>query len=185
MTKKILVGGFEGFGRHRSNPSADLALPVAAELGADTVRLPVDFDDAFPALKEAYDHGDHDAVLLFGLGAHVGRLVKIETSARNFDMSVLFPDMNGKRRLGFIEPSAEWRHRVTIDTESVRQGIEAAGVRTQFSRDAGTYVCNHLLYQTLGGIEAPAGFLHLGRGMSRDQVEATARAAVTTLQSKK
>lgn len=184
MTKKLLVGGFEGFGRHRSNPSADVALPVAAGLGADTVRLPVDFDEAFPALKEAYDHGDHDAILLFGLGAHASRLVKIETNARNFDMSVIFPDANGNRRVGFIEPNAEWRRPVTIDTELVHEGIEAAGVRARFSRDAGTYVCNHLLYQTLGAIESSAGFVHLGRGMSEEQVETAARAAVTALQSK-
>jgi pyroglutamyl-peptidase len=184
MANKLLVGGFEGFGRHRSNPSADIALPVAQGLGADIVRLPVDFDEAFPALKDAYEQGEHEAVLLFGLGAHASNMVKIETGARNFDMSMLFADANGKRRLGFIEPNADWRRPVTIDTETIRNNIETAGVRARFSRDAGTYVCNHLLYRVLGDIEAPAGFLHLGRGMSDEQVTRSARAAVQALQSK-
>ena len=185
MAGRVLVGGFEGFGRHRSNPASDIVLPAVKASDVDTVTLPVDFDRAYPALAEAYDKSQHEAVLLFGLGAHATNLLKIETRARNFDLSALFADAKGHRRVGPIEKGADWHRPVTIDTDLVKQAVEESGIRARLSKDAGAYVCNHVLYEALGGIEAPVGFIHIGRGVRPEGLEAAAHATVESVKQDK
>jgi pyroglutamyl-peptidase len=182
MAGRVLLGGFNSFGRHAHNPASEIALPAVEQLDhVDTVALPVNFDEAYPALREAYDSEQHRAVLIFGLGSHATSLAKIETRSRNFDLSVLFADAAHHRRLGSIDPGQQWSRPVTIDTEVLKRDMETAGVRARFSRDAGSYVCNHLLYQATAGLDAPVGFVHLGRGMSDEQVAGAARATASSL----
>ena len=178
---RILVAGFEGFGTHRSNPSSDIVLPAVQAKDVDTVRMPVDFDAAFPALQEAYDKDTHTDVLLFGLGSHATNALNIETRARNFDMSVLFADANGHRRLGKIEPGAPFHRETTANNVLVKEAVEASGMRARFSRDAGTYVCNHVLYQALGEFEVPVGFVHIGRSVKDESLVAAAQSITAAL----
>jgi pyroglutamyl-peptidase len=143
--------------------------------------LPVEFDTAYNVLRDAYDPEQHGTVLIFGLGSQASRAANIETRARNLDYSLLYADNAGKRRVGNVIKGAEWSLPTTADTTAIKQGIESTGVRARFSRDAGTYVCNHVLYSALHDFDASVGFVHLAKRMNHDEVVATVRGSVRAL----
>ena len=169
MTARLLLTGFEPFGGHRVNPSERVLRPLAAAApgGAiiSTRVLPVSYASGFLPVREALDSERFDAVLLLGLGA--GRsAISFERVAVNRRGSTT-PDNEGVRiddeRIDAAGPAACFS---TVPVDDLILASLAAGTPAEDSDDAGTFLCNQVLYQTLQhcnrhDLRVRAGFVHL------------------------
>ena len=175
----ILLTGFMPFGESKSNPSQAVAERLHGEVigGAQVVSLtlPVVMGMDFERVAAAIDK--HQPALVLSLGLASGTTcLDVERFAVN--LRVTEPGDPEKP----LEPNKPQSPIVsgeaaglfpTIDTERVAAAICAAGVPARAHGYAGSYACNHILYQTLlyaaqQGLPYKAGFLHLP--LSSEQV---------------
>ncbi len=168
---RILLTGFEPFGKHTSNPSWDgLQLARSEGMLGDAVflaRIPVSYAEAFPALEAAVERHNPDALVSFGLHSGIkGRdsaTLYIETTARNFDAADK-PDNRGETRRGTeIVPGAAETIQSTLPAQALVAALNEAGCTAAESEDAGPYLCNHLYYRAMHqfGGRFPCGFVHV------------------------
>lgn len=167
-----LVTGYEPFGDHERNPSATLAETFDGRRidGHDVVGhvFPVVFGEAESKMADLLaEHGDDiDAVVMCGLAA--GRnAVCLERVALNVDDTVTVLDNADadveNRTIDENGPDARF---ATLPVGDCVSELLASNIPARLSNTAGTHLCNHLTYETLGmledrDIEASAGFLHL------------------------
>jgi pyroglutamyl-peptidase len=165
----VLVTGFEPFGGEAVNPSmaAVRALAGNAPPGVTlhTAILPVSFRRTGPALRAAVARCRPDIVIATGQAG--GRPdISVERIAINITaFGVADNDGTLVADAAVIEggPAA---YSATMPVTAVVAALHAAGVPAQVSHNAGTHLCNHVLYLLghLAATECPglcAGFLHL------------------------
>ncbi len=135
-------------------------------LGADLVVriLPVSWARAFRALRRDLSEPGLRAVVLCG-EASLRRGVTVETRARNRCASLADED---RRRPGSarLEATAPAHRAATWSARSLVTVLRRAGVRAAVSRDAGTFLCNAILFRVLGHLTGrrrvvPVTFVHL------------------------
>ena len=161
----ILVTAFEPFGGEGLNPT-EMALEKLPEMiGGFSVRklvLPVEFARARGIASAAYDALQPAAVLMFGQAG--GRsAVTPERRAKNL-MDARIPDNAGFMPKGLpVVPGGPEFLPSTFSAERITEALLARGIPAECSDDAGTFVCNTLLYGMLGHIKGtvPAGFIHV------------------------
>ena len=165
---KILLTGFAPFGGQRINPSweavsgTDQSLFCGVTL--ERLLLPVTFAGVMPLLREAAGEGT-DAVILTGQAGGRDR-VCLERAAVN-RMRASRPDGDGFAPLDLaIRPGGPEALLSTLPAADILARWEKAGVHGAESRDAGTYVCNRLMYGALAYLgerrpSVPCGFIHL------------------------
>jgi len=169
MPARVLLTGFEPFGPHSVNPSERVLRPLAAAAPGGAVIstrvLRVSYRNAFSPIREALDHERFDTVLLLGLGAD-RRVISFERVAVN-RRGATRPDNDGVRRGGErIETAGPAACFSTVPIDELVTATRAAGVPAAGSDDAGTFLCNQVLYQTLrhcdrNRLRVRAGFVHL------------------------
>ena len=160
----ILLTGFEPFGEFQTNPSQQIAARLAGETvgGARVVglTLPVAFgrdtERAFAMIAE------HRPALVLSLGLNAGATcLEVERFGVNLKAE---PGAEAQTPIiadGFAALA------VTFDAERVARAVrEQAGVPARAHGYAGSFLCNHLLYQTLHYAQQwdlgyRAGFIHL------------------------
>jgi pyroglutamyl-peptidase len=148
----VLVTGFEAWGGHASNPSQ----LVAEQLGG--VVLPVSFARAAAVLRAAIDERDPDVVICFGL-AELRDRVAVERYAHNLD-EARTSDNDGANGSGAeIDPAGPLALRSTLPVDAIVAALNAAGIPAEVSRDAGGFLCNHVLYRLLQW--RSGGFVHV------------------------
>lgn len=169
---RILVTGFEAFGRHGANPTADLVAGLAADAvpGAnlETAVLPVSYRRAVDRLLERVTEARPDAVVCCGLaagraGVSVERIgVNVMDAPDGGDLA----DNDGRRpREEPVVAGAPDGLFATLPVRDVVAALRAAGIPATVSLTAGTYVCNAVLYAVLEHVRRTssatlAGFLH-------------------------
>ncbi|MFB6220633.1 MAG: peptidase [Halolamina sp.] len=166
----LLCTGYEPFGDHEANPSAQ----VARELDGQSVAghevvgavLPVEFDAVGDELATLVAEHDPAAVIATGLAA--GRTtVSVERVAVNVDDAVTVPDnADASPHATAIAEAGADAHFATVPVVAAVEAMLDAGVPARVSNSAGTHCCNHALYSLLeqferAGRETPAGFVHL------------------------
>jgi len=151
---EILVTGFEPWGKHRVNPSGELASEVGGHL------LPVDFDDAARELKLLIRKHRPRAVVMLGLAAGRKR-INLELVALNVEFE--------RGRWRRIRKGGSLALMSRLPVERLLAGLRKARVPVTLSFHAGTYVCNRVFYEALSATTVPCGFVHLPpfRAMSR------------------
>lgn len=151
---KILVTGFVPWGKHRVNPSGELAGAVGGHL------LPVDFDDAARELRRLIRRTRPEAIVMLGLAAGRTRL-NLEVVALNVEL-----DLRRWRRIRKGGPLA-LTTRLPVDRLLGR--LRKARVPATLSFHAGTFVCNRVFYEALATTRVPCGFVHVPpfKAMSR------------------
>lgn len=170
MPVKILVTGFGAFPGARSNPSAALVQNLAKNHAARLARLgialhvrllPVVFDSVSAQLDSISEAICPHAILHIGLASR-RRHVSIELVARN-KVSLLRVDAaRNLPRSATIQPGGANR-KTTLPHRAIFHAIQASGIQTRLSNDAGDYVCNQTLYLSLARSSVPAGFIHIPR----------------------
>lgn len=135
MSATFLVTGFEPFKEHRTNASWD-ALALLRERWPENItalRLPVDYRRAHEGLRAALLELRPRAVLCTGLAK--GRVFRIERRARRPEA------LAGEMGEALAEGRWPW--------DEMRRQLEACGVPTVDSTDAGQYVCESTYWSLL------------------------------------
>jgi pyroglutamyl-peptidase len=162
VVPKILVTGFEPWDNWSHNPSGDIALALdgASIAGCEIVSaiLPVIHGEDIAIVKPLIKK--HRPVAVVSLGLHgSASVVHIERVALNLKVvdGKDFPVVQGG-------PDAYF---ATLPTrEMVEEIQEAVQVPAKLTYSAGTFLCNHIMYQVLHHIDVhdldiKAGFIHL------------------------
>ncbi len=166
---KILVTGFEAFGKDRSNPTERLARAFDGKRigGFEVVGevMPVSYRRIGVSLRKSLDREGPDAVVATGLWK--GRTdVTVERVAVNV-MDARIPDNDGYRpKDSPVVRGGPAAYLSTFPYHEILAHLREAGVPSTLSYSAGTFICNALLYHVLHesakrGIPRLAGFLHV------------------------
>ena len=153
---KVLLTGFEPFGRLKTNASWEAVKLVAERPGKDVtvykLLLPVEYDRAADLCIDAIRQHRVDAVLSVGVAAR-RRSLTPEYVAINVKDSPS-PDNTGKIVINerIIDEGAPALYTNIPYVETVN-AILLAGVPAEASFDAGTFVCNDLFYRVMHYIQ--------------------------------
>jgi pyroglutamyl-peptidase len=171
----ILATGFDSFPGVKDNPSAALMAaldnqkPHFSRLGIrlETHVLPVVYEGLGDRVTALVQNIRPQAILHFGVAA-AREDISIETRARN-RASLTTADASGahppSHTLDKHKPEAVF---VRIPAAQIAARIRAAGIAAKTSRDAGDYLCNALLFETLTSFgDLPAGFIHIPLPMAQ------------------
>lgn len=165
---KILVTGFEPFGGETRNPSAEVVerLPDTVA-GAEIIKLilPTVRYEAPRKVMQAVKEHCPDAVLSIGQAG--GRAaVSVERVAVNLD-DYRIPDNAGNQPADEpVVPGGPDAYLTNLPVKAMVEAIQRVGVPAQISLSAGTFVCNHVLYQVRHDLEerhpgVGNGFIHI------------------------
>lgn len=165
---KILVTGFEAFHKNNENPSQEVVRLLPETIEGHTIiplELPVRYDLCFELMRVVMDTEMPDLIISLGLAQ--GRThITPERIAINLDDASI-PDNSGTLRQGAkIELDAENAYFTTLPVGKIVASLNKIGIPAKISNHAGTYICNHLMYQVLHYIHTEklpikAGFIHL------------------------
>ena len=172
--QQTLLTGFGPFGNVVSNPTERLIQRFATETvpghRLTFCALPVSFARADALLQSALTAGGENGrpfenVLMLGVAAGSSRW-RVERLGRNRDDPRL-PDADGfSSPHRAILPDGPKTLASTFPVETILAALHAGGIPAVLSEDAGSYLCNHVLFTTLEwlrrtGSTARAGFLHV------------------------
>lgn len=171
---KILVTGFEPFNGGTVNPSEQIVNHLVAPEGVTLIKeiLPVEFKKSTVRLQELLQVHQPDIVLSIGQAG--GRpAISIERIAINIDNvkssdgSKILPDNVGDMPVDeIIEVDGAAAYFSTLPLWQLVEAIQEKGIPVGISNSAGTYVCNHVMYEALyyAAVQYPqmkAGFIHV------------------------
>jgi pyroglutamyl-peptidase len=165
---KILITGFEPFGGESINPSWEAVRHLPDTIaGAEVIKLqiPTVFGRTADVVREAVLEHEPDVVVSVGQAG--GRfMVSPERVAINMDDGRI-PDNDGKQPIDTpIRPDGPPAYFSSLPIKAMVDAMRAAGVPAVVSNTAGTYVCNHIMYQILYMIDREfpgkrGGFIHV------------------------
>ena len=164
---KIIVTGFDPFGGETINPSIECVKALPEIEGVELIRLelPTVFKESAKRLNEVINDVKPDAVLSVGqAGGRPG--ITMERIAINVD-DARIPDNISQQPIDeAIQLDGEAAYFTTLPIKRIVKAIREAGIPTEVSNSAGTFVCNHIMYQALFAAtkaDKPfkAGFMHI------------------------
>ena len=164
---KIIVTGFDPFGGETINPSIECVKALPEIEGVELIRLelPTVFKESAKRLNEVINDVKPDAVLSVGqAGGRPG--VTMERIAINVD-DARIPDNISQQPIDeAIQLDGEAAYFTTLPIKRIVKAIREAGISAEVSNSAGTFVCNHIMYQALFAAtkaDKPfkAGFMHI------------------------
>ena len=143
---KLLVTGFVPWGKHRVNPSGQLASEVGGHL------LPVEFNHASRELRRLIRKHRPGAIVMLGLAPGRKR-ISLEAVALNLEA-----DRRGWRKIRKNGPLALMTR---LPVDRLRLRLRRARIPAVISFHAGTFVCNRVFYEALSASSVPCGFVHV------------------------
>ena len=164
---KIIVTGFDPFGGEKINPSIECVKTLPEVEGVELIRLelPTVFKESAKRLNEAINEVKPDAVLSVGqAGGRPG--ISMERIAINVD-DARIPDNISQQPIDeTIQTEGAAAYFSTLPIKRIVKAIREAGISAEVSNSAGTFVCNHIMYQALFAAtksDKPfkAGFMHI------------------------
>lgn len=148
---KLLITGFPPFPGCSDNPSQQIVDAVCdgrVQVPGGEIRgelLPVEYRGVETAYLKRIGDFQPDGVLAFGVGRQES-LLRLETRGINWDDAVT-ADNAGEIRTGTkIIPDGPDELHSGLNLVPLAELIRQRGIDVDISRDAGTYICNHLLY---------------------------------------
>ncbi|HFU3844564.1 TPA: pyroglutamyl-peptidase I [Streptococcus suis] len=165
---KIIVTGFDPFGGEAINPALETIKSLPKTIaGAELiiVEVPTVFDKAARVLEEKMAEHKPDAVLCIGQAGGRADLTPERVAINQDDARI--PDNDGQQPIDrTIRPDGPAAYFSTLPIKAMVEAIRSAGIPSSVSNTAGTFVCNHLMYQALYLSEkqfpkTKAGFLHI------------------------
>ena len=163
---KILVTAFGPFDGRSQNASSLALSRLKREFPRLNTRiLPVDSVSGPQRLLRALRDLRPDALLMLGEAAG-SSAIRLESTARNL-MDFSIPDGAGRQPRGQrIDPTGPDSAESTLPLPEILADLESAGHAVSISDDAGSYLCNQVMYLALQWIakhqlRCRAGFIHL------------------------
>ncbi len=164
---KIIVTGFDPFGGEKINPSIECVKALPEVEGVELIRLelPTVFKESAKRLNQAINEVKPDEVLSVGqAGGRHG--ITMERIAINVD-DARIPDNISQQPIDeTIQTEGATAYFSTLPIKRIVKAIREAGISAEVSNSAGTFVCNHIMYQALfaaAKADKPfkAGFMHI------------------------
>ena len=162
----ILITGFEPFGKDEINSSWESVKLLPNELKGNKiykVLIPVVFN--VDNLIENIKKYSPDIIILVGqAGGRNG--ITIERVAINLDDAIT-PDNNNYQPVdNTIKLDGENAYFSTLPVKAIINNLKDNDIEARISYTAGTYVCNHVMYNTLyhinkNNLDIKAGFIHV------------------------
>lgn len=149
---KVLLTGFEPFGKYKENSSWAVAGKVAA-CGVEGVEvitclLPVSFTGVAIALRRAVQEHTPDAIVMLGQAAGID-YIKLERIAINM-MDASIADNDGfTPDEELIIPSGVAAMFANVNVKLLCKALIKENINAKVSNSAGLYVCNRLYYEAL------------------------------------
>lgn len=165
---KVLVTGFEPFGGEKINPALEAVKGLPAEMhGADVrwLEVPTVFQKSAQVLEEEMSRYQPDFVLCIGQAGGRSSLTPERVAINQDDARI--PDNEGNQPIDLpIRQDGASAYFSSLPIKAMVQAIKKEGLPASVSNTAGTFVCNHLMYQALYLVEkkflhVKAGFMHI------------------------
>ena len=165
---KILVTGFDPFGGEKVNPALEAVKSLPSEIhGAEVywVEIPTVFYKAAEVLETAIVRFQPDAVLCIGQAGGRTSLTPERVAINQDDARI--PDNQGNQPIDTpIRQDGQAAYFSTLPIKAMVQAIKEEGLPATVSNTAGTFVCNHLMYQALYLADKKfphmkSGFMHI------------------------
>ena len=159
---KVLLTGFEPFGKASQNPSAEIVKEIS---GANiiTAVLSVTYAQSAHQLLALIDQHKPDVVICLGQ-AEGRKEVTPERVAINLDDARLADNEGVLRTDSEIVVGGPSAYFSTLPVKKIVEAIKEAGVPASVSFSAGTFLCNHVFYlaqHKLAGTNVRSGFVHV------------------------
>lgn len=165
---KILVTGFDPFGEDSINPAIEAVKLLPDEIGdVEIVKLeiPTVFYKSADVVREAIEKEQPDYVLNIGQAGGRAELTP-ERVAINMD-DARIEDNEGQQPIDqAIQADGEPAYFSKLPVKAMVNYMKKENIPAAVSNTAGTFVCNHIMYQTLyltmtDYPEVKAGFMHI------------------------
>ena len=165
---KVLVTGFEPFGGEKVNPALEAIKGLPAEIHGAEVRwleVPTVFQKSAQVLEEEMSRYRPDFVLCIGQAGGRSSLTPERVAINQDDARI--PDNDGNQPIDLpIRADGASAYFSSLPIKAMVQAIKKEGLPSSVSNSAGTFVCNHLMYQALYLVEkkfphVKAGFMHI------------------------
>ena len=148
---KLLVTAFNPFGQDNKNPALE-----AVHLLKDTINdaeiikleIPTVFNQSADVVAKAIEKEQPDVVVHIGqAGGRMG--ITPERLAINLD-DARIPDNAGQQPIDtMIKMDGQAAYFSQLPIKAMVESLKAQGIPASISNSAGTFVCNHIMYQTL------------------------------------
>ena len=165
---KGLGTGFEPFGGEKVNPALEAIKGLPSEIhGAEVswLEVPTVFHKSAQVLEEEMSRYQPDFVLCIGQAGGRSSLTPERVAINQDDARI--PDNDGNQPIDLpIRPDGASAYFSNLPIKAMVQAIKKEGLPASVSNTAGTFVCNHLMYQALYLVEkkfphVKAGFMHI------------------------
>ena len=165
---KILVTGFDPFGGEEVNPALEAVKLLPKEIhGAEVywAEIPTVFYQSAEVLEAEIVRYQPDVVLCIGQAGGRASLTPERVAINQDDARI--PDNQGNQPIDTpIRLDGEVAYFSTLPIKAMVQAIKEEGLPATVSNTAGTFVCNHLMYQALYLADKKfphmrAGFMHI------------------------
>jgi pyroglutamyl-peptidase len=159
---RILLTGFEPFGKATSNPSGEIVKQISGE-NIVTAILPVTYAKSAERLLVLIEEHNPDVVIC--LGQAEGRTeITPERIAINLDDARLADNEGVLRSDIKIIDGGPDAYFSTLPLKEIVEAIKAKGVPAAVSLSAGAFLCNHVFYvaqNKFAGSNVRSGFVHV------------------------
>lgn len=165
---KIVVTGFDPFDKEVINPALEVVKQLPDRIaGAEIIKLkvPTVFHKSAAVLEEKMRECQPDVVLCIGQAGGRAELTPERVAINQDDARIA--DNEGQQPIDVpIREDGKTAYFSTLPIKGMVEAIRQAGLPASVSNTAGTFVCNHLMYQALYLAEkefprTKAGFLHI------------------------
>ena len=165
---RVLITGFDKFGGESINPSnlCVNSLPdVIDNIEIKKITLPTVFKDSSHVLEENIDSFSPNIVICVGQAGGRSKITP-ERIAINID-DARIPDNIGNSPIDeTIRKDGENAYFSTLPIKAIVEELNKNNIPSAISNTAGTFVCNHIMYESLylASTKYPhikAGFIHI------------------------
>ena len=165
---KVLVTGFDPFGGEKLNPALEAIKSLPAQIQGAEVRwleVPTVFYKSAKILEEEIRLYQPAIVLCVGQAGGRKGLTPERVAINQDDARI--PDNEGNQPIDRpIQLDGPPAYFSSLPIKAMVQAIKEEGLTASVSNTAGTFVCNHLMYQVLYLVEKEfpnikAGFMHI------------------------
>jgi pyroglutamyl-peptidase len=159
---KVLLTGFEPFGKASLNPSGEIVKQIS-DKNVVTAILPVAYAQSAAALLSLIEQHKPDVVI--SLGQAEGRTqISPERIAINLDDARLADNEGVVRSDVPIIVGGPVAYESTLPIKEFVEAMKAEGIPAAVSLSAGAFLCNHIFYiaqDKFAGTQIRSGFVHV------------------------
>lgn len=165
---KILITGFDPFETDKINPAIEAVKKLPNEIDSAKIvklEIPTIFGKCADVVHQAIIDEQPDYVLNIGqAGGRYG--ITPERVAINFDDGRIADNSGYQPRNHTIHEDGQAAYFTELPVKAMAQAIKNIGLPSYVSTTAGTFVCNHIMYQVQYFIDKEfpnikAGFMHI------------------------